>query len=126
VQSALPVSQVGAQYEMGMCDIAGERYNPAGPAVFVSGPFTIDGMLEVIRLDADVTGSVDCYLICRPAGADATSDQIVHRFLSGESLSFRDAWGGAAFSKCDLFLKWVFRSDNAVLTRFLLQVTKGA
>jgi hypothetical protein len=124
VQGAVPMSLVGAQYELGLRDIAGERYNPAGPCVFVSGPFAIDGMPEVIRLDTETTGDMDCYLYCRPAGAADT--QKVHRFRDGAALSFRDAWGGAAFTKCDLYLKWVFRSDDAVLTRFLLQVTKGA
>src|SRR5665811_1555320 len=31
VQGAVPTSLVGAQYEFGLRDIAGERYNPAGP-----------------------------------------------------------------------------------------------
>ena len=66
VQGAVPTSLVGAQYEFGLRDIAGERYNPAGPGVFVSGPFHLDGMPEILRLDADITGDVDCYLICRP------------------------------------------------------------
>ncbi len=124
VQGAVLVSLVGAQYELGLRDIAGERYNPAGPGVFVSGPFSVDGMPEVIRLDAEFRGSGDCYLYCRPAGAP--ENQKVHRFRDGAALSFRDAWGGADFTKCDLYLKWVLRGDDAVLTRFLLQVTKGA
>ena len=66
VQGAVPVSLVGAQYEIGLRDIAGERYNPAGPGVFVSGPFHLDGMPEIFRLDVDITGQVDCYLYCRP------------------------------------------------------------
>lgn len=41
VQGAVPVSLVGAQYELGLRDIAGERYNPAGAGIFVSGPFSI-------------------------------------------------------------------------------------
>jgi hypothetical protein len=102
VQGAVPVSLVGAQYELGLRDIAGERYNPAGSCVFVSGPFAIDGMPEVIRLDAEFQGEGDCYLYCRPAGA--TDNQKVHRFRDGAALSFRDAWGGADFSKCDLYL----------------------
>src|ERR1035441_1159459 len=51
VQGAVPASLVGAQYELGLRDIAGERYNPAGPGVFVSGPFHVDGMPEILRLD---------------------------------------------------------------------------
>ena len=135
VQPSLPTSLVGAQYNFGLRDIAGERYNPIYPpsmltptpaqGVFVSGPFHIDGMPEIIRKDAEVSGSVDCYLICRPAGAGPSGDVIVAQ-LKGDAISFLDAWGGATFASCDLYLKWVFRSDDAVLTRFLLQVTKGA
>ena len=40
VQGAVPASLVGAQYEFGLRDIAGERYNQAGPGVFVSGRST--------------------------------------------------------------------------------------
>jgi hypothetical protein len=77
VQGAVPTSLVGAQYEFGLRDIAGERYNPAGPGVFVSGPFHLDGMPEILRLDADITGDVDCYLICRPQGISVTTDRVV-------------------------------------------------
>jgi len=108
-------------------DIAGERYNPAGPGVFVSGPFTIDGMPEAIRLDADITGQVDCYLICRPQGISVTTDRVVKApFVPGTAFSFPDVWTAGALTGADFYLKWVFRSDDAVLTRFLLQVTKGA
>ena len=76
IEGAVPISLVGAQYEMGLRDIAGERYNPAGSAVFISGPFHVDGMPEIIRLDADITGTVDCYLICRPSGIPVTTDRV--------------------------------------------------
>jgi hypothetical protein len=126
VQGAVPTSLVGAQYEFGLRDIAGERYNQAGPGVFVSGPFHLDGMPEIIRLDADITGQVDCYLICRPAGILATADRVVQQLVPGTAFSFPDAWTAGALTSADFYLKWVFRSDDAVLTRFLLQVTKGA
>ena len=126
VQGAVPVSLVGAQYEFGLRDIAGERYNPAGPGVFVSGPFHVDGMPEILRLDADITGQVDCYLVCRPSGLSPESDVRVLQFVPGVALSFPDAWAPRATpTSADLYLKWVLRSDDAVLTRFLLQVTKG-
>jgi hypothetical protein len=131
VQPSLPTSLVGAQYEFGLHDIAGERYNQVpvfgtanGRGVFVSGPFSIDGTPEIIRLDADITGQVDCYLICRLAGH---ADQVVAQLVPGSALSFLDAWDSRGTpTKADLYLKWVFRSDDAVLTRFLLQVTQGA
>ena len=131
VQPLLPTSLVGAQYEFGLRDIAGERYNPVpmvgtatGRGVFVSGPFHIEGTPEIIRLDADITGDVDCYLICRPAGL---GDQTVSQLVPGSALSFLDAWSPRDTpTKADLYLKWVFRSDDAVVTRFLLQVTQGA
>jgi hypothetical protein len=127
VQGAVPTSLVGAQYEFGMRDIAGERYNQAGPGVFISGPFHVDGMPEILRLDADITGLVDCYLICRPQGIPVTLDRIVKSpFVPGTAFSFPDVWTAGALTGADFYLKWVFRSDDAVLTRFLLQVTKGA
>src|ERR1039458_4753746 len=128
VQGAVPASLVGAQYEFGLRDIAGERYNPAGPGVFVSGPFHLDGMPEIIRLDADITGQVDCYLYCRPYGISDTTNRIVKLpFVPGTAFSFPDIpWTAGALTGADFYLKWVFRSDDAVLTRFLLQVTKGA
>ena len=127
VQGTMPASLVGAQYEFGLRDIAGERYNPAGPGVFVSGPFHLDGMPEIIRLDADTVGIVDCYLICRPQGISVTTDRIVKSpFVPGTAFSFPDIWTAGALTGADFYLKWVFRSDDAVLTRFLLQVTKGA
>ena len=125
IEGAVPISLVGAQYEMGLRDIAGERYNPAGSAVFVSGPFHVDGMPEIIRLDADITGSVDCYLICRPAGIPVTTDRVVQQFVSGMAISFPDVWTAGPLTGADFYLKWVFRSGDAVLTRFLLQVTQG-
>jgi hypothetical protein len=126
VQGAVPSSLVGAQYTFGLRDIAGERYNPAGPGVFVSGPFHVDGMPEIIRLDADTTGSVDCYLICRPQGITVTTDRVVQQLVPGTAFSFPDVWTAGALTSADFYLKWVFRSNDAVLTRFLLQVTKGA
>ena len=125
VQGAVPASLVGAQYEFGLRDIAGERYNPAGPGVFVSGPFHVDGMPEIIRLDADTAGQVDCYLVCRPAGIPVTTDRIVQQLVSGAAFSFPDVWTAGTLTSADFYLKWVFRSDDAVLTRFLLQVTQG-
>jgi hypothetical protein len=132
VQGAVPVSVVGAQYELGLRDIAGERYTPvqvatptAGRGVFVSGPFHIDGTPEIIRLDADFQDTGDCYLVCRPDRKGPESDVVVTRFSAG-AFSFPDVWLGALPTQADFYLKWVFRSDDAVLTRFLLQVTKGA
>ena len=120
------MSLVGAQYEIGLRDIAGERYNPAGPGVFVSGPFHVDGMPEIFRLDVDITGQVDCYLYCRPSGLGPESDVIVLQLVPGIAQPFPDLWyPRVTLTSADFYLKWVFRSDDAVLTRFLLQVTQG-
>ena len=85
-------------------------------------------MPEIIRLDADTTGIVDCYLYCRPYGIEVTTNRIVKSpFIPGTAFSFPD--NGViigALTGADFYLKWVFRSDDAVLTRCLLQVTKGA
>ena len=126
VQGAVPVSLVGAQYEIGLRDIAGERYTPAGPGVFVSGPFHVDGMPEILRLDTDITGSVDSYLICRPSGLGPESEVIVQHLIPGIAQPFPDLWyPRVTLTSADFYLKWVFRSDDAVLTRFLLLVSQG-
>src|SRR5450756_1773475 len=105
VQGAVPTSLVGAQYEFGLRDIAGERYNPAGPGVFVSGPFHLDGMPEILRLDADITGDVDCYLICRPQGISVTTDRVVvSPFVPGTAFSFPDVWTAGALTGADFYL----------------------
>ena len=121
VQASLPTRLTGAQYEFGLRNIAGERYNPVQTVqvpgapmlpkgVFVSGPFTIDGMPEVIRLDADITGSVDCFLVCRPYGVGGAvlgdSVHVIQQLQPGTALSFPDAWAGGTLTKADLFLKW--------------------
>ena len=130
MQGAVPVTLVGAQYGLGLCDVAGERYNAwqtvapiTGRGVFISGPFHIDGTPGILRLDADTAGLVSCYPVCRiPGGGDVTMAQLI----PGVAISFPDVWLGALPASADFYLKWVFRSDDAVLTRFLLQVTKGA
>jgi hypothetical protein len=45
------VTLVGAQYELGLCDVAGERYNAwqtvapiTGRGVFISGPSTLTAL----------------------------------------------------------------------------------
>jgi len=146
IQITLPTIQTGALYEIGLRDIAAERYNPVrlvppatGRGVFVSGPFNVNGVPEVIRLDADITGGVDCYLFCRRGGAGPEGDTQVFlsdtrdsqgkasgAMLPGTAISFKDVWAaqaGSTLTSADLYIKWVFRSDDAVLTRFLLQVT---
>ena len=94
-----------------------------GRGVFISGPFHIDGTPEILRLDADTARLVSCYPVCRvPGGGDVTMAQLI----PGIAISFPDVWLGALPASADFYLKWVLRSDDAVLTRFLLQVTKGA
>ena len=52
---------------------------------------------------------------------------IVQQLVPGIAQSFPDLWyPRAILTSADFYLKWVFRSDDAVLTRFLLQVTQGA
>jgi hypothetical protein len=122
---ALPVRLHGAQYEIGLRDIAGEKYTPAGSGVFISGPFSIEGTPEVIRLDAEFTGTVECAL-CVPIPGNPKLF-VIQVLQPGAAISFRHAWVGGPFpARVDFYLKWIFRSDDAVLTRFLLQVTQGA
>src|ERR1039457_527791 len=58
----------------------------------------------------------------RSGGGDVTMAQLI----PGGAISLPDVLLGAVPASADFYLKWVFRSDDAVLTRFLLQVTKGA
>ena len=62
-----------------------------------------------------------------PSGLGPESDVIVQQLVPGTAQPFPDLWyPRVILTSADFYLKWVFRSDDAVLTRFLLQVTQGA
>jgi hypothetical protein len=122
--AALPTSITGAQYEFGLRQIAAEKYVPAAPGIFVSGPFKMDGMPEVIQLDMEFTGAVECHLICRPNG-DPNGDYVVQQLVSGTAISFPDTWPGDHLNTADLFLQGIFRSNDAVLTGSCCKSPKG-
>lgn len=122
----------GAQYEFGMEAIQGVALNFQLPGVLVSGGFKIQGLPDLIKLDADTHGDVD-FFVCFTAydGNGQVIDQNhvgvpipaagAIPFPFSESLADRGAVGSA-----EIFLKIVMRSEDAVVERFLLQVAKHA
>ena len=133
IEAVAPQRQTGAQYEVGVRNIAGMSWtSAAGPGVLVSGPFPVDGCPEVVRLDVDrfgsITGSaVICYLYCKTydGSGNPPTLTLVASLLPGAAISFPDfvaTLGVSTIARVEFFLKWVI-SDGAVLQRYLLQVS---
>ena len=126
--AATPRRVVGAQYEFGLRDIAGERWESAAPGTLVSGPFEVTGTPEIVRLDADIRGAVDAYLMYQIFDQNGASQGVftTSRMAPDTALSFAataSAQMPAVISKVQFYINWVFREEFSVLQRFLLQVS---
>jgi hypothetical protein len=135
-----PIKKRGASYEFGIEYLEGQDWTPTS-GVFVSGPHRFTGCPEVIRLDAAVTGTVDCYLCyCAydaadqlvdeniAAGADLNGTAGPDPFVPGTAVIF--PFGDHLTDErrltvhhTDVYLKWVPRSSDALVERFRIQVT---
>lgn len=124
----------GAQYEFGMRDIRAEVHEASMPAdygVFVCGPFEVAGMPEIVRLTADFSGDVKLYLMDKPfnalgvqVGSSMCADnQHGVEVASGAAFGYTPPAAVAVLSKCQFYVKFVLRDANAVVERFLLEVT---
>lgn len=121
-----PVTRRGALYEFGLEELEGQdRTSVKG--VFVSGPHRVVARPELLRLDADVSGPVDFYLLYRAYDSDGAkvdentvgvplTPNAAIVFPYGEELTDDVA-------TVDLYLKIVPRTTAAIVERFLLQVT---
>lgn len=132
---AVPIYYRGAQYAIGLEDIAGIASTPILPGVFISGPYHFDGCPDVYRFDADVvdpnsSSKFNAYMCWK---AYNSSGVVVNSELVGVGINEGGcaAWpfplpsilDRSTIDHVDIFLKFVIRDPEVVLQRFLLQVS---
>ena len=128
IEASVPQHVTGTQYALGVRNISALAEVFSGTGVLVSGPFAVDGCPEIVRVDVDCSGPVGCYLYCKLYDeAGGTPQPILVGLLpSGTTLSFQDfvhTLGSPSVVQVEFFLKWVISDANAVLNRYLLQVS---
>lgn len=69
---AVPVIYRGYQYEFGFENLAALDSGISTPGVFVHGPLTVPGCPDVLRIDAETTGTVSLYVCYRAYDANGT------------------------------------------------------
>jgi hypothetical protein len=119
-----PVFLEGAEYDFGVEDLYGVVSKPDLPGIFVVGPFIVNGLPEVLRLDAQTTGDVDIYLYYDSLDVNGnilSNDSWGLVFPAGTSIVYPS--NDPAIASAKLYLKFVLRSANAMINRYLLQVT---
>ena len=123
-----PISYTGCLYEFGFENIYGEDVSTITPTVFVSGPYLFDGSPEVMRFDALTDGTISSYL-CYKAydGNDSVVDENTTGILitPGTAMCFplSEAVNRLDIDHTNIWIKFVHRSSNALVEKFLLQVT---
>lgn len=132
---AVPIYYNGAQYTIGVEDLAGINITPILPGIFISGPNRFDGCPDVFRYDIDVidensTPQFETYLCWK---AYNSSNILINSQLTGILIDNGDCkiWPFPSLSALDrstvdhvdIFLKFVFRNKNVTLQRYLLQVS---
>ena len=133
---AVPVNFTGAQYTLGLEDVAGQAEAAILPGVFIAGPHHFIGCPDVFRFDADFFDELpsvedfDIYLCWK---AYDSSDVILDEELVGYEIEPGECavWPFPVPSifprinvdHVDIFLKFVFRSSEVVLQQYLLQVS---
>jgi len=128
IEASVPQHVIGAQYELGLRNISAKNEVFNGTGVMVSGPFAKDGCPEMVRVDVDCSGPVNCYLYCKlyNGSGDDPQPTMVGPAPSGSAISFPDfvvTLGSPTIVKVEFFLKWVMSDPSAVLRRYLLQVS---
>lgn len=121
---AIPQHLEGALYEFGIKSIVAVDDQANLPGVFVSGPYQVDGMPEVIRLDADLAnmpGSTDVYLAyIAYDGNEQILDQNEIAFVVGTVLKYPSTF---VADHVNFFVKFIFRHELSVAKKLQLQVT---
>lgn len=132
---SVPVYYTGAQYTMGLERISGVNSTAILPGVFVAGPQHFQGCPDIFRFDASVINpsSIDEFNTYLCWIAYNASDVVVHSELEGISIDVGSCsvfpfptpsiLDRSTVDHIDIFLKFVFRTPDAVLQRYLLQVT---
>jgi hypothetical protein len=128
---AVPKTYRGAQYEFGFESIQGEDWKAQVPSVFVTGPYRVYGCPEIARLDLEKLGEVDAYLYFRAynsAGTkiDDNENSAAAQITPGTAIvvSLAESVTRPNVAYADLYLKFVFRSADALAKRFFLQVSR--
>jgi hypothetical protein len=134
VSRATPIYYRGSQYTIGLENITGIFSAPVLPGVFVAGPHHFVGCPDVFRFDASVIdpSSIDEFDVYLCWNAYNSSGIIVHSELIGVPIEEGDCkvfpfptpsvLDRSTIDHVDLFLKFVFRNEEVVLQRYLLQV----
>jgi hypothetical protein len=126
IQPAPPVFHRGAQYDFGLEHIAGVDWAYQVPGVYVSGPYRLAAVPEVIRFDASYTGSPQFYLCFRAYNAAGVQQDLQIQGIaltSGSTLVFPfvNTLNRTLVNHVDIFVKIAFRSASDIVERFVIQ-----
>lgn len=132
---AVPTYVRGATYELGLEDITGINATPILPGVFVAGPHHFTGCPEVFRFDASVIdptsiNEFDVYLCWKAydgSGNIVSSELVGVEIEEGQCAVWPSSTqlSPSIINNVDISLKFVFRTADVVLQRYLLQVTSA-
>jgi hypothetical protein len=125
--AALPVSHRGALYEFGFEEISGVDWSPQVPGILVSGSYRAAGIPDLLSLNLVTKGSVDIWLYSM---SYSSVGQKVDENLTGAQLfpgtaipvPLSSTLDRSMVSYTDFYLKFIFRSSDAIVEKFFLQV----
>jgi len=127
--AAMPVLYQGYQYEYGFEDLEALDTQPTGmPGVFVQGPMTILGCPEVLRVDAQTSGTVDMYICYQ---AYDVSNTVVDENLTGVEITpnttivfpFSSLLARGSVVSVEVSMRFVLRTPDAVVSQYYMQAT---
>lgn len=126
--AATPAIYRGYQYEFGFENLTALDTEPTTPGVFVQGPIMVPGCPDVIRFDAEISGTVSCYLCYRAYDAGGNLlDENTNGFAitpgTAEVFPFANTITRANVVSTELDLRFVLRSTDAAVSRYFLQAT---
>jgi len=125
---AVPVFYYGYQYEIGFEDMVASDSMPSLPGVFVQGPLIIQGRPDVMRVDAQTSGTVSMYL-CYVAynAAGVTVDENLQGLPITPSTSivfpFSSLLDRTTVASVGLSMRFVLRSQDAFVSKYYIQAT---
>lgn len=129
---AVPIRVRGAQYGLGLENIAGVASTDVLPGIYVAGKYRYLGIPEVIRYDADLSddSSIEtylCWIAYDSSGNEIDTELMGQLITNGNSIvfPFSNSLTRTTVAYVDIYLKFVFRTGQAVVEKFLLQVTNA-
>lgn len=132
---AVPTYFRGAQYTMGLENIAGINSVPVLPGVFVAGPHKFKGCPDVIRFDVQMVDATSingfsaylCWVAYNSSGVVINSNTVGVPIIIGTCVVFPfpspSILNRSTVDHVDISMKFVFRNADVVLQRYLLQVS---